>query len=187
MENWHSCFVPECFFDTVLFKKLLQTNRRLKHSRGCFNVVNRFRNINGKKGDLFDSFGVGMVDKDKHDLDYLKSCKEIYISELLILWEEKGKHHYIIQLNPPIEKWVLIISSDLSKRITDFGYTSEPKKLKRQIKDDIDDEEDKNLNDLVLFLANSNHPVINNLRTILLYLKEKNYKADSEELKQKLN
>ena len=21
MENWHQCFVPECFFDTVLFKK----------------------------------------------------------------------------------------------------------------------------------------------------------------------
>ncbi len=39
-ENWYMHFIPECYFDTVLLKKLFQTNKRLVHRKGCNNVVN---------------------------------------------------------------------------------------------------------------------------------------------------
>jgi|GEM_PF-664332 len=187
MENWHSCFVPECFFDTVLFKKILQTNKRLKHTKGCQNVINRFRNINGRKGDLYDRFGVGMVDKDKLDLDYLKDCDSVLTHENLILWKYPGKQHYIIQLNPPLEKWVLRILQESGINIEDLGYSSDLRKLKRQLKDDIDDEENEKLNIIIHKIVNSKHPVVEKLKTILLYLKEKTMLANIEELKKLLN
>ena len=113
MENWHTCFVPECFFDTVLFKKILQTNKRLKHTKGCFNVINRFKEVKGKKGDLFDSpFGLGMVDKDSKQLNFLiDECGDEKKIELpmIFVWKHKIKNHYIIQLEPPLEKWLIKI------------------------------------------------------------------------------
>jgi hypothetical protein len=187
MENWHSCFVPECFFDTVLFKRILQTNKRLKHTKGCRNVINRFRIVKGKKGDLYDGFGVGMVDRDKIELDYLKECEQVFAHTNLILWKYPGKPHFIIQLNPPLEKWVLQILNESSIEIEDFGYSSDSKKLKKQIKDDIDNEGNQKLNIIIGEIVNSNHPVVEKLKTILLYLKEKTIQANIEELKKLLN
>jgi hypothetical protein len=187
MENWNACFVPECFFDTILFKKILQTNKRLKHTKGCFNVVNRFREIKGKKGDLFDSpFGLGMVDKDKREFDFLKEeCDDKGKIELpmLLVWKHKMRNHYIIQLEPPLEKWLIKILDDSKLRIEDFGYSRNYQKLKNEIKSDIDGENDENLNKLVSTFVSLNHPVVKNLKTILLYFKEKTIEADIEELK----
>ena len=183
MENWNSCFVPECFFDTVLFKKILQTNKRLKHTRGCFNVVNRFRIINGKKGDLYDSFGVGMVDKDKRELDYLNECEKIVNHQNLILWKHKERQHFIIQLNPPLEKWVIEMLRSDNRSVEEFGYVNDWKILKRALKDDIDEENNERLNLFVDAILSSSNPVIENLRKILLYLRDRNYQADINELK----
>jgi hypothetical protein len=187
MDNWHLCFVPECFFDTVLFKKILRTNKKLKHVHGCNNVVNRFRIVNEKKGDLYDRFGVGMVDRDKIELDYLVKCEQVFTHRNLILWKYPGKPHYIIQLNPPLEKWVLQVLTESKINIEDLGYSSNLKKLKRQLKDDIDDEENEKLNAIINKIVNSNHPVVEKLKTILLYLKEKTLQANIEELKKLLN
>lgn len=187
MENWHTCFVPECFFDTVLFKKILQTNRMLKHTKGCFNVVNRFRNVKGKKGDLFDSpFGLGMVDKDSKQLDFLKDeCDDKKKIELpmILVWKHKVRNHYIIQLEPPLEKWLIKILDECNLKIEDFGYSRNYQKLKAEIKNDIDNEKNIKLNKLVNTFVNLSHPVIRNLKTILLYFKEKTINADIEELK----
>lgn len=183
IENWHSHFVPECYFDTVLFKKILNTNKRLKHTHGCNNVINRFRIINGKKGDLYDSFGVGMIDKDKKDLNYLRECEQLFNNENLILWKYPAKPHFIIQLNPPLEKWVIEMLKTDNKTVEDFGYSSNLKKLKAALKDDIDDERDERLNLFVDAILSSSNPVIEKLKKILLYLKEKNYQANEDVLK----
>ena len=183
IENWHSHFVPECFFDTVLFKKIFETDKRLKHRKGCNNVVNSFRIVNGKKGDLYESFGVGMVDKDKIELDFLKECEPIIESENLILWKHKERPHFIIQLCPPIENWVIEILKADNRSIEEFGYSKEFKKLKEEIKNDIDDEKDERLNNLVNAILSSKSDTIKKLKAILLYLKEKTYKADINELK----
>ncbi len=183
MKNWNSCFVPECYFDTVLFKKIFQTNRRLKHTKGCFNVVNRFRIINGKKGDLYDSFGVGMVDKDKRELDYLNECEKIANHQNLILWKHKDRQHFIIQLNPPLEKWVIEVLKSDNRNVEEFGYVNDWKKLKRALKDDIDEESNERLNLFVDAILSSSNPVIENLKKILLYLRDKNYQADINELR----
>ncbi|MEP6726132.1 MAG: hypothetical protein ABJC98_09970 [Bacteroidota bacterium] len=158
----------------------------MKHTKGCQNVVNRFRNINGKKGDLYDGFGVGMVDKDKVELDYLKECDTVFVHENLILWKYPERPHYIIQLNPPLEHWVIQILGESGININECGYSNDFKKLKKEIKGDIDNETDEKLGLLVNRIINSNHAVVEKLKTILLYLKDKNLESNPEELKQKL-
>jgi hypothetical protein len=190
MENWHQYFVPECFFDTVLFKKIMKTDKRLKHTKGCFNVVNRFKNINGRKGDLFDSlFGLGMVDKDRKELNFLKEeCKIEIELPMLILWKrnDKVKKHYILQLNPPLEKWIIAVLDESNLKIEDFEYPREYKRLKKIIKNDIDNENDFKLTRLVNAILSTDHSAIRNLKTILLYFKEKTKDADVNKLKNKI-
>ncbi len=182
IKNWHRHFVPECYFDTVLFKKILETDKRLKHRKGCNNVVNSFRIINGKKGDLYDSFGVGMIDKDKKELDFLNECEAIIESDNLILWKHKERQHFIIQLCPPIEKWIIEILKTDDRNVEEFGYTNDFKKLKRRIKDDIDDEKDIKLNRLLDALLISSNPVIKRLEKILLHFRDNTYQYDINEL-----
>ena len=183
IENWHSHFVPECYFDTVLFKKILKTNKRLKHRKGCNNVVNSFRIVKGKKGDLHDSFGVGMVDKDKRELDYLNECEALIETKNLILWKHKETQHFVIQLYPPIEKWIVEILKADNRGVEEFGYSSDFKKLKHEIKEDIDDEGDERLNNLLDAVVLSKNETITELKRIMLYLRDKTYAADINELK----
>ncbi len=85
-ENWWLHFVPECYFDTVLLKKLLQTNKRLVHRKGCNNVVN---DLDSER--LKDLFAVGIIDKDKRELDYLKNCTVLYNANKIVLWKHKDR------------------------------------------------------------------------------------------------
>src|SRR5665647_2087626 len=103
-KRWWLYFVPECYFDTVLLKKLLQTDKRLVHRKGCNNVVN---DLNSKR--LADFFAVALIDKDKTELNYLKDCTVLHDSDKLVLWKHKDRKQFVIQLNPPLEKWVIEI------------------------------------------------------------------------------
>ena len=63
--NWWLYFIPECYFDKVLLKKLLQTNKRLMHRKGCNNVI---RDLESER--LKNLFAVAIIDKDKAELNY---------------------------------------------------------------------------------------------------------------------
>ncbi len=177
-ESWWMHFVPECYFDTVLLKRLLGTNKRVLHVHGCNNVINKLK---GKF--LNDDFGVGLIDKDKIEIDYLKESEVVREVDGLIIWKNKIKMHFVFQLNPPIEKWLIKILNDEGLKIENFGYPSEFKKLKKGIKDDIDDENDIKLNKLVDAIIATNCETIRVFKASLMYLKEKNYAADINELK----
>lgn len=177
-ESWWLYFVPECYFDTVLLKKLLQTDKRLMHRKGCNNVV---RDLDSDR--LENLFAVALIDKDTRELDYLKKCDVAYSANKLILWKHKTRKQYIIQLNPPLEKWVIEILDENGLRIEDFGYSRDYKRLKKQIKDDIDNEVDDKLNRLVKAIIKTECATIKKIRSILHYLKEKNYQADINALK----
>jgi hypothetical protein len=66
--------------------------------------------------------------------------------------------------------------------VEDFGYSANYKKLKREIKADIDTESDERLNRLLNAIIKTNCPTIKKLKSILIYLKSKNYNADLNEL-----
>lgn len=176
-ESWWMNFVPECYFDTVLFNKLLQTNKRLMHRKGCNNVV---RDLDSER--LKNSFAVALIDKDKKELDYLKQCEVLYDQNKIILLKHKSRQHFIIQLNPPLEKWVIEILDENDLQIEDFGFSRNFKILKRQIKNDIDKEDNENLNKLINTIIGTNCESIKKIRSFLLYLKDRNYQTDINEL-----
>ena len=177
-DSWWLYFVPECYFDTVLLKKLLQTNKRLMPRKGCNNVM---RDLESER--LKSLFAVAIIDKDKTELNYLKECKIIHDADKLILWKHENRNHFIIQLNPPLEKWIIEVLDEYNLKIEDFGYSRSYNKLKRQIKSDIDHEGDEKLNKLLNAIIKTDCPAIKKIKSFLLYLKEKNYKVDINELK----
>jgi hypothetical protein len=170
---WWLHFIPECYFDTLLVRKLLQTNKRLVHRKGCTNVV---ADLNSKR--LMDSFAVAIVDKDKTELDYLKSCHLYYDANKIKLWKHKERQQFVIQLNPPLEKWVMEILTENGMAIEEFGYDSDYKRLKKQIKQDIDSETDEKLNKLVNAIIKTDCAPIKKLKSFLQHLRDKNYQAD---------
>ncbi|MEO6328181.1 MAG: hypothetical protein ABIO55_04580 [Ginsengibacter sp.] len=176
-DSWWLYFIPECYFDTVLLNKLLQTNKRLMHRKGCTNVVN---DLNSKR--LKDNFGVALIDKDKAELDYLKKCVMLYNANKLVLWKHKNRQQFVIQLNPPLERWVIEILNECNLAIEDFGYSGNYKKLKRQIKDDLDNEGDEKLNKLINAIIKTDCATIKKIKSFLVYLKENNYQSDINEL-----
>jgi hypothetical protein len=177
-EYWWLYFVPECYFDTVLLRKLLQTNKRLMHRKGCNNVV---RDLDSDR--LRHLFAVALIDKDKKELDYLKRCIVVYDANKIILWKHQERPQFVIQLNPPIEKWIIEILDENGLGIDDFGYARDYKKLKKQIKDDINSEADDKLGKLVNAIIKTDCTTMKKIKSILQYLKEKNYQADINELK----
>jgi hypothetical protein len=175
--SWWLYFIPECYFDTVLLKKLLQTSKRLMHRKGCNNVM---RDLESKR--LESLFAVAIIDKDKSELSYLKECKILYDADKLILWKHEKRNHFIIQLKPPLEKWVVEILDDSELKIEDFDYSRNYKKLKKQIKDDIDNEDDEKLNKLLNTIIKTDCLTMKKIKSFLIYLKEKNYSVDINEL-----
>src|SRR5438093_10137063 len=111
---WWLYFVPECYFDTVLLNKLLQTNKRLMHRKGCNNVI---RDLDSER--LKNLFAVALIDKDKTKLDYLKACTVLYNADKLVLWKHNDRQQFVIQLNPPLEKWVIEILDENNLKIED--------------------------------------------------------------------
>ncbi len=146
------------------------------HRKGCNSVI---RDLENER--LKNFFAVALIDKDKPELTYLKECKIYYNAGKLILWKHGKRNHFIIQLNPPLEKWVIEILNENNLKIEDFGYSGNYKKLKRQIKADIDDESDEKLNELLIAIIKTECPAIKKIKSFLSYLKEKNYNADINE------
>ena len=86
-------FVPECYFDTVLIKNILDVGK-VNHQHGCQTVLQELKTSKRLK----DDFAVGIIDKDKRVLKEIKDdFEEIreLSTENLILLKHKKKNHYI--------------------------------------------------------------------------------------------
>ncbi|HMP94554.1 MAG TPA: hypothetical protein PKD90_16865 [Phnomibacter sp.] len=171
-------FVPECYFDTMLVMRLLDTKKRLLHKKGCNNVVNELAT-----GKLKDTFAVAVVDKDKTELEFLKKCTLLREEDGWLLWKRINRPQFVIQLYPPLEKWLQVMLGKGGYSIVDFGYSADLRQLKRQIKMEIDTEKDEKLNNLIGVLLKCNLPTIEALQRVLKYLKMNNFKTDVNALK----
>lgn len=168
-------FVPECYFDTVLVRAVLQTDKALNHKKGCNNVVKVMT-----EGRLKDVFAVGVVDKDKEELSYLNEFNG-YKFDKLILHKHKNKHHYIIQLNPPIEKWITEVTDEANLDLEHFGLPKDIGKLKKLTKSELASETPE-LVSLCWALLQSNSQTISKFASWIRYLKENRYKSDINQL-----
>jgi len=172
-------FVPECFFDAVLVKAILGI-KHVNHQKGCPNVIKEITESKRLKED----FAVGIIDKDKKELDYIKDeCIEHIKTNNLILLKHRTKQHYFIQLAPAIEKWILNIVEEGDINIEKFGIPRDLNKL-RKITKSVFVNENENLKSLCKKLVESDGQTITTLSKWLHYLFDYNRSANIEAIKQ---
>ncbi len=171
-------FVPECYFDTVLVKTILRT-KHINHQKGCPNVI---KEITENK-QLRDDFAVGIIDKDKRELDYIRDeCEEQIVTKNLILLKHKEEQHYFIQLAPAIEVWLLAVADEGGINISDFGFSRDLNMLRKNTKSMFAGE-NENLKKMCKRMVSSNSETMNTLSQWLNYLFEHNRNADINILK----
>ncbi len=109
--------IPECFADTLLIETLVPTKTGYNHQHNCFKVEATMKRLN-------NSFALGIIDKDKKQIRYLEKFKVIdEVPGDLILWRhaEKEVHHWIIQICPALERLILKICEAENIDLSDFG------------------------------------------------------------------
>jgi hypothetical protein len=99
-------FISECFFDTVLVKKLLKNDKAVWHVTGCSKVA--------KVMEMRDDFVVGIIDEDKRKIKYLSEFLIVCDTGSLKLFRhrETSIAKYFIQLCPALEIWMLNVFSE---------------------------------------------------------------------------
>ena len=175
-------FVPECYFDTVLVKSILQV-KKVNHQHGCDTVIKKMTIGKG----LDDGFAVGIIDNDKKVLKYIsQECIEEVRTESLVLLRHRTKKHFIIQLVPAVEQWVLNIIEEGSIDVSDLNLPTDLLELRRYTKYKFVSE-DEDLKRLCKRLVSSNSNSMRILKLWLGYLYENHRNTKIEDMRSLIN
>jgi hypothetical protein len=168
--------LPECFIDTNLIETLVPPVKGYNHQMGCGTVSRKMQTS------LSDSFALGIVDKDKRELDYLKEFNEIIMRDGLCLLKHKMKPHYFIQIQPAIERFLMKNAEAAGLSLAIFDLPTDLNGLKKVAKT-TRSKHDQRFKALFKALKNSHVADIEVLTKWVTYLKEYNYSAEIDILK----
>ncbi len=168
--------IPECYIDTNLIETLVPTSSGYNHQKGCGTVTKVMQK------QFKDRFSLGIIDKDKHVLNYLNEFNEVCRSGSLILHRHKTRHHYFIQVYPAIERFILDNANACNLSLSDFSLPTafnEFKKLTKSVNSKNDDRFRR------LFKAMDRHGTveIKRLAAWIKYLKEHQYNTKIDDLR----
>ncbi len=169
--------IPECFIDTNLLETLVPPTGQYNHQKGCGTVTKVM------KERFADRFALGIIDRDKHEVDYLKEFNEVCTSGSLILHKHKTRHHFIIQISPAIERFIMKNADAVGISLHAFDLPTNFELLKKESKT-VNSKKDQRFKKLFKSLSHHGAPEIIKLSSWVSYLKEKNYEADIDMLKQ---
>lgn len=170
--------LPECYIDTCLIETITLCFNQFNHQKGCGTVVKKMQEV------FHDSFAVGVIDKDKQEVFYLREFKLIASNESLFLYKHSDKHHYIIQIYPAIERFFLKAATEKGIDIAaKYNLPTDIKSLTRITKQISGKDEKAFTIFRQLFKEISDTSEIRRLSTLIRYLGNHTYSADVEELK----
>lgn len=173
--------IPECYVDSCLFNVLLNFEKEgVNHTKGNATVVKK---VEEKFNDLFC---VGIIDKDKRDIDFLtRECDKVVFGELenyFTFFKRRDKSHYFIQIVPAVEEWMMKVADDLEIDLsqTDLKVSSleELKKFSKQIQSKNDERFKSLFRTFVKKSEEKDYAPVLKLRNTILYLLDKTYQAD---------
>jgi hypothetical protein len=159
--------IPECYTDTNLVETITGSFNTFNHQKSCNEVSKTMQEK------LADSFALGIIDKDKRQINYLNEFKLSVSSEDLFLFKHPLKHHYIIQISPAIESFILKSAKEVGVSLRTYGLPEDLNGLKKITKRQTS-RNNPNLRRLFSHLKNKNAPQIVTLSNWISYLKEKN-------------
>ncbi|SFN24000.1 hypothetical protein SAMN05428949_2087 [Chitinophaga sp. YR627] len=169
--------IPECYIDTNLIETLVPPTSQYNHQKGCGKVTKVM------KEKFPDSFALGIIDKDKQEVDYLKEFNILRQTDYLILHRHNKPaiHHYIIQINPAMERFILDGASIAGISLTDFGLPEELEAFKKTSKS-VATKNDWRFKELFRSMYAAGVEDIVRLANWVRYLKENTYKAEADKL-----
>jgi hypothetical protein len=167
-------FVPECYFDTVLVKNILKV-KNVNHQKNCFKV--------GATLEKIEDFAVGIIDKDKFEIEFVKVCRLEIETENLLLWKHPESPKFLIQIKPALERWILNVVDEAQIDVSDLGITMTLEGMTDFTRNRLVSE-NEDLKRLCKRLINSNSKTVGTLSSWLNYLFKENRNADINEMKQ---
>jgi len=170
--------IPECYVDTNLNETLVPPDRGYNHQKGCGTVA---RLMQGK---LKDNFALGIIDKDKQELKYANEFEVVAGLEALSLLRHKNKqtHHYLILINPAVEKWIVSTAHSASISLKDFNLPDDWVELAKRTKK-MTSKNDPAFKCLFQEMKRLNPNNIRILTEWISYLKSKSFASKTDEIK----
>lgn len=164
--------IPECYMDTNLLETLVPPAKRnnqqgYNHQKGCGTVASRMQK------QFSDRFAIGIIDKDKQEVDYLKEFKQEIDTGSLILHKHQNKHHYIIQISPAIERFILKNAAEVGVHVADFDLPVDFAQFKKVAKTG-NSKNDYRFKNLFRAIVENSATDFLRLANWIIYLKEKN-------------
>lgn len=161
--------IPECYIDTNLIEALEPPQKGYNHQKGCPAVAKCMMEKFG------DKFAVGITDKDKRELKYLEEFNLLANDKSIYLYKHKEKPHFIIQVSPAVEVFILNAVKELGVDLEKHNIPSDFEKTKK-----IDAKSSVKYRNLFKALKKASTFV--KLASIVRYLKEEQYNADEHVL-----
>jgi hypothetical protein len=168
--------IPECFVDTNLTETLVPPNSQYNHQKGCGTVTKIMQER------FADRFALGIIDKDKKEVEYLKHFIEINNAGSLILHKHTTRHHYMIQIAPAMERFILTSAEAVGISLSTYGLPETLDALKKVSKT-VNSKNDPKFKGLFKAMKKASAPEMLRLAAWISYLKDKNYNVDIDELK----
>ena len=165
--------LPECYVDTNLIEYLLDAG--VNHQHSCSKVVGQLNTT------FADSFAVGIIDKDKVELGYVRECEVIAKTEHLTLLRHSTRPQYLVMVAPAIDGFILDCARKEGVDPQAYGIPSDLKAFTKESKS-VTSNTDPRFKSL--FAALSDNGEISALRSTLRYLSDSKYSTDSSVLKQ---
>jgi hypothetical protein len=170
--------VPECFADTLLAEMLVPTATGYNHQHSCSKVERLM-----KHGALRDKFAVGIIDNDRNSIGYLDEFETIdEVAGRLILWKHKAKPHFIIQICPALEGWILDVCAKTGIQLKAANLDTLDK-LKNETKSESSLKNKKLRRLFEEIKSKQEHVPVRKLTKWITLLRDKNYNVDLNELK----
>jgi len=163
--------LPECYVDTNLINVLV--DGMCNHKKGCATVCKSLDN------EFSERFAIAVIDKDKREPKQVANFSLLMESDGLVVLKHKTRPHFLIEINPAIETFILNAVNELNVSLSDYNIPSDINALKRLTKS-VNVKESEVFARLFKDLRNATNFV--KLRKIIKYLCEKQYGASAEDL-----
>ena len=169
--------MPECYVDTNLIETLAPpSGKGYNHQKGCGTVTSKM------KKQFSDRFALGIIDRDKQQVEYLNEFNEEIRCGSLILHKHNTKHHYIIQINPAVETFFVTNARQAGISLSDHNLPIDFNLLKKESKQEIS-KNDQRFKNLFRAIKNAGSKEFMVLGKWVEYLRDNNYQARIEDLK----
>jgi len=168
--------IPECYIDTNLIETLVPPNKGYNHQKGCGTVAKVM------KERFTNSFALGIVDKDKQELDYLQEFFLVFAKGNVELYKHKDRKHFIIKINPAVERFILYNVNQARINIEDFGLPADFDKF-RKVTKTVNSKNDQRFRKLFKTLQGHKLNDFETLTKCIRYLLDHPFDADLEILK----